>query len=423
MQLSAQLSIDDLQPHPKNPRKELGDLTELTESIRSQGVLQNLTVNTTDDEVYTVLIGHRRLEAAKLAGLDTVPCTIVWDMPEREQIALMMSENMQRSDLTLIEEAHGFQMMLDLGDDIRTIAKTTGLSQSTVRQRVKLNELDQRKLEQVMKRQPQITDFIKIEEIEDINDRNEVLMSVGMNDFNWNLSKALERQKRKKLFPRLIELVSIFAEKRDERPDNTDYFKYAFKEDDVGVPEDANEIKYYFVQDDDDLVLEIYRESQVDSETIVLNEERDKRAKQLQNLVDVAKMARFNFFQDLNPEKISDNFFYELILKHLIDGYFPKAIFTNLINRIDGESEKELEHYISRLNQLITNKKTQLSFLLMESIYFYGNPASIWRLSLNEDIAQDHNQGYQKLTEFGFIIPDEVQQLIDGTHEAYEKGQ
>ena len=69
-----------LSPHPRNPRKELGDVSELAESIRVSGVLQNLTVVPARSESsgqltgrYTVVIGHRRLAAAKLAGLDTVP--------------------------------------------------------------------------------------------------------------------------------------------------------------------------------------------------------------------------------------------------------------------------------------------------------------------------------------------------------------
>ena len=120
-------------PHPDNPRKDLGDLTELTESIRQNGIYQNLTVvlraepiKTSEDaklaEVgmqaeedlqlqkikmhlidngyratggYTVIIGHRRLAAAKLAGLEMVPCAIA-DMLPRKQVETMLLENMQR---------------------------------------------------------------------------------------------------------------------------------------------------------------------------------------------------------------------------------------------------------------------------------------------------------------------------------------
>lgn len=78
------LSVDKLHPHPDNPRKDLGDLTELTDSIKVNGVFQNLTVVPEGDGC-TIIIGHRRCAAAKAAGLTEVPC-IVTEMSEREQL-------------------------------------------------------------------------------------------------------------------------------------------------------------------------------------------------------------------------------------------------------------------------------------------------------------------------------------------------
>lgn len=108
------LPVNQLYPHPDNPRKELGDLSELAASIRANGVLQNLTVvprmvtgeitGKSWQDGYTVIIGHRRLAAAKEAGLKEVPCVIA-DMTLREQARTMLVENMQRSDLTLYEQA------------------------------------------------------------------------------------------------------------------------------------------------------------------------------------------------------------------------------------------------------------------------------------------------------------------------------
>ncbi len=162
-----------LHPHPDNPRKELGDLTELAASIRENGIFQNLTVIpghymtaeeyadsvaadggsrqsamavwnpkimwSSDD--YTIIIGHRRAAAAQQAGLFEVPCVVV-EMDEREQLQTMMIENMQRTDLTTYEQAQGFQLMLDLGDTVEQVASKSGFSQSTIRRRVKLLSLD-----------------------------------------------------------------------------------------------------------------------------------------------------------------------------------------------------------------------------------------------------------------------------------------
>ena len=69
------IPIEQLEHHPENPRLDLGDLTELTASIKANGILQNLTVIPDDDsfESFTVLIGHRRLAAAKRIGRRALP--------------------------------------------------------------------------------------------------------------------------------------------------------------------------------------------------------------------------------------------------------------------------------------------------------------------------------------------------------------
>lgn len=197
------ISVDKLEPHPDNPRKDLGDLTELADSIKAKGVMQNLTVvpfkSRTNPKFngagrYTVIIGHRRLGAAKLAGLTELPCVIT-EMSEQEQIATMLLENMQRSDLTAYEQAQGFQMMIDFGDSVDGIAEKTGFSKSTVRRRLKMAELNQDTLKKVSERQLSLMDFDRLTEIEDITLRNKVLAFMGTNNFESELTKALSAQK------------------------------------------------------------------------------------------------------------------------------------------------------------------------------------------------------------------------------------
>ena len=122
METIKQISIELIDPHPENPRKNLGNLTELAESIKANGIMQNLTVVPKDDGRYMAVIGHRRLAAAKLAGLETVPCTVV-DMDRKTQLSTMLLENMQRSELSYIEQADGFQLMLDLGETVESISE------------------------------------------------------------------------------------------------------------------------------------------------------------------------------------------------------------------------------------------------------------------------------------------------------------
>ena len=170
------IPVSDLYPHPDNPRTELGDLTELADSIKAKGILQNLTVipgHYVSEETwktvpeterlstvgelsnlkgrylaaggYTVIIGHRRLAAAKSIKLDTVPCVIA-EMTPQEQVQTMLLENMQRRDLKIYEQAQGFQLLLDFGSSVDEISAKTGFSATTIRRRVKMNELNQKKL-------------------------------------------------------------------------------------------------------------------------------------------------------------------------------------------------------------------------------------------------------------------------------------
>lgn len=171
------LPRDLLHPHPDNPRKDLGDLTELKESIREHGIMQNLTVVPDDEDGYQILIGHRRFAASE-GILDELPCVVAKGLTDREQVGIMLCENMQRSDLTYLEQAHGFQMMMDLGDTIETISEKTGFSKATVKHRLAINELDPKAIEEAKKFfQPTIADFIALEKVKDVDRRNKILES------------------------------------------------------------------------------------------------------------------------------------------------------------------------------------------------------------------------------------------------------
>ena len=203
-----EIPLTSISPHPQNPRKDLGDLTELAESIRTTGILQNLTVVQNEDYTYTVIIGHRRLAAAKLAGLETVPCAVV-EMSEDDQLATMLAENMQRSDLTVYEQAEGIQLLLDRSFSISDIAEKTGFSESTIRRRTKLLELDKEAFKRSQQRQVSLADYEKLNEITDIESRNKLLDVIGTVDFENELTKALNRQKVK---AKLTEFKNAFED-------------------------------------------------------------------------------------------------------------------------------------------------------------------------------------------------------------------
>ena len=207
-----QIPIKLLHHHHDNPRKEIGDISELTDSIKAKGILQNLTVvpfwfKTTgvgcDDPKqqaemgYLVVIGNRRLEAAKAAGLKTLPC-IIAKMTQAEQVQTMLLENMQRTDLTVYEQAQGFQMMIDFGDTVDTVAEKTGFSKTTIRRRLKMAELDAEKLKKASTRQLSLDDLDRLGRIEDIEKRNELLDIIGTSNFEYSYKQAITRQEEEK---------------------------------------------------------------------------------------------------------------------------------------------------------------------------------------------------------------------------------
>lgn len=135
------INVKSLIPNPNNPRKDVGDVTELADSIKEQGLQQALVVTPDHEEhgerLFRVVIGHRRLAACKLAGLESVPC-VVRELDAKTERELMLVENCQRSDLTPLEEADGYQGLLDLGAGVGELAAKTGRSESFVRGRLRI---------------------------------------------------------------------------------------------------------------------------------------------------------------------------------------------------------------------------------------------------------------------------------------------
>lgn len=222
------IPTDKLHPHPQNPRKVIGDIDELAESIKANGILQNLTVVPMNDDwtEFTVIIGHRRLAAAKQAGLTELPCAVV-EMSEKEQLSTMLTENMQRSDLTVYEEAKGCQLLLDLGDTVAEVAERTGFSESKIRRRVKLCELDEEAFKESQIRQPTLADYDRLNQIKDIETRNKLLESIGTNNFDNLLYSAVKKQEteeeKEKIEKLCLEHGMTKVQNHDEIPSNYEY--------------------------------------------------------------------------------------------------------------------------------------------------------------------------------------------------------
>lgn len=126
------LPVAQIAPNPEQPRTEFGDLTELTDSIKQNGVLEPLLVKPNADGTWMIIAGERRWRAATLAGLTEVPC-IELDLDAQSIAEIALIENLQRKDLTVWEEADGLAYLSErFGYTHEEIAKKIGKSRTTV---------------------------------------------------------------------------------------------------------------------------------------------------------------------------------------------------------------------------------------------------------------------------------------------------
>jgi ParB family chromosome partitioning protein len=127
------IPVEQIRPNPDQPRKALGDLRELTESIREKGVLEPLLVRFVPrEDCYYIISGERRYHAARAAGLREVP-SIEKMADDAETLEIALIENIQRKDLTPFEEADGLQRLAEQFDYTHDdVAKKIGKARSSV---------------------------------------------------------------------------------------------------------------------------------------------------------------------------------------------------------------------------------------------------------------------------------------------------
>ena len=127
------IPLEQIQPNAQQPRKNVGDLRSLTDSVRDKGVLEPLLVRyLAESDKYMIISGERRYHAALAAGLREAPC-IEKDVDDAETLEIALVENLQRKDLTPFEEADGVQALGDrFGLTHEDIAKKIAKSRSSI---------------------------------------------------------------------------------------------------------------------------------------------------------------------------------------------------------------------------------------------------------------------------------------------------
>lgn len=466
------IPIRQLYPHPDNPRKELGDLSELAASIKENGVYQNLTVipghylNSREyiakcvdeggdaaaaaaawtpkavwsSEDYTIIIGHRRAAAAQQAGLYELPCAIV-EMDEREQMQTMMVENMQRSDLTVYEQAQGFQMMMDFGQTVEQISDKSGFSQSTIRRRIKLLELNRDSFKKAEKRGATLSDFAQLDKIEDLEARNRVLETLGTQNFNRAMQDALEQQKWQHQKAEWVEQLKKFATEDSQASYQTHehvnaYGKWGTKKE-VVMPEDADKIAYVYKVSENQI--DLYKPRDTEAEDASNSAREAARATEQLAREQFAAVTKFmyelrrDFVKELTPAECKKQL--PSIVSYaspLLTGYENVDDDENVLRLLGiGRDERiQADMDLDDVLNLFKAYDTEPEKVLLATAFDArdGEMAGYWNSRWNTkkggcDYIHSANENldetYALLTALGYEMSDEERALQDGTHQLF----
>ena len=438
------LKRSQLHPHPDNPRKELGDLEELKESIKEHGIMQNLTVVPMDEEFenFKILIGHRRFAASEGICFE-LPCVIAEGLSDREQIGIMLCENMQRSDLTFLEQAHGFQMMLDLGETVETISTKTGFSESTVKHRLEIAKLKQKSIDAAMENfQPTISDYIELEKVKDIKERNKILEEAeSSSDIRYSVEAYVDEQNRKKNSKKYLELINSLGWKESK-----EYF-YSYGSDPKW--EEIEELsKIDLEKEYDDSAIQAFAEKNTrpvfyrydgyyltfafkntpkkvekkKTKQELLEEAREKNKSILEGMRTVICDQYFKFITEI-PEKSFEDLNDKNRIKfmeRLCETSFELEVnlrdnFETLYNVKTKTDIKELDKDYQKYN-VLRKLMLQVWAALANS---YSNKFVEWNFTKNMTILNAHQQFYSTLYHFGFRLSDEYKAVIEGKSDLY----
>lgn len=137
------IPIELIRPNTYQPRKTFNreSLEELTESIKTYGVLQPISIRSNGSKYYELVAGERRLRAAQLAGLTEIPAILI-EVTDSDSAALALIENLQREDLNYMEEAEGYQNLIkDHNYTQEQLASIIGKKQSTIANKLRILRL------------------------------------------------------------------------------------------------------------------------------------------------------------------------------------------------------------------------------------------------------------------------------------------
>ena len=472
------IPIEQLEHHPENPRLDLGDLTELTDSIRANGIFQNLTVvfqpahdmstkewtalceqyNRKPTEAlrqlmnskripdrYLVVIGNRRLEASRIAGLTELPC-VVSEMCHEEQIATMLQENMQRSDLTVFEQAKGIQMMIDLGFSKEQVSERTGFSKTTIERRLAVATLPEQETKQAVAFGYDLLDLVEIAKIDDRKKQEELLRNENWQDpkvfdasqLRQRIARAKQDVEREKEKKRLLPEIEQFAKPMSEKDANSRWgngWEHLRKYDvelvpgeTVKIPKEEGKYYYYISWGTVEIYQKAKREKHVKSDSEIALEKKQHDAKELN---DRMRENRIAFVSSYAPSKMKEAHLKAKFLEWVFawkskysSGDFKASYHSwniGLFRKLAGipmeegrDKDESLLDELKRRN--VPNGRAFLAWLLCGGLKADDRQGYASQYNGGYIHDEDLDDVYEILTEAGYVLTEEEQQWKDGTH-------
>ena len=192
------IAVEALDPNPEQPRVEIGDLTELTTSVKEKGVLEPLLVKPTQQKGrWMIIAGERRWRAACAAGLREVPC-IEMDVDEAAVAEIALIENMQRKDLTPWEEADGLAALCQrYGYTHEDVSKKVGKSRTTVTEAITLAAIPDEIREECRRADINVKSLLlQIVRQPDTDTMREMIKTLANRDYTRDEARALIRGRK-----------------------------------------------------------------------------------------------------------------------------------------------------------------------------------------------------------------------------------
>ena len=361
----------------------------------------------------------------------------------------MLTENMQRTDLTLYEQAKSFQQLsIDFGKSIEEISAMSGFSETTVRKRKRLADLDEKKFKRACERGATLFDFAELDKVEDPADKDRCLDVIGTANFKNVLNTVLDEQKAKKRRARWLEQLPTFATKIEKQGYvGEDYVEMRYfrnygswsRVDDIEKPSDADEVRYFYIVYEGQI--DIFREYLVDSAEEAENQRkqelRDKQEAKYAQLCEISKRhykLRADFVSNYgkaktNSDIISRNASNAIMHMARRGTYYYNYNFGNLAKLIDIPCDEksnsiDQEAFKRRISESPDFALLCMAFWLMDGEsksyvnHEWDSKEQLWMARWQDN--QTLDEVYYFLEELGYQTSDEERQMRRGTHPLFD---